>query len=333
MRVCGQQPSLLFLQCGVTSACVVLWGSRRHVEPSYVIRKFLDAQRINNLTLYLEALHERHYAGPDHTTLLLNCYTKLKEVCLRTGTHTCTRTLTLAVVNERVPALPRTRVCGPAPFRTRSCDGSSEGRGKRRSRWRCPRAPPRRPPGQVRPVPLTLRGPLPSCRACVCVSQTRVRMCVRACLCFCRVFVCVVCLLVPLPSWSLPGRSRRTCAVACDAPTHASACFPRVPRQRRRWLGPWGSVMTLIPYLQRWQACRGDRAQPREQSQAQVRGFPRCSTSLALPSPACTPRTPYPQAGRTAPEPGAWCALGGRKGLLFFVQCVHPLLLWKSATC
>lgn len=53
------------------------WGS--HVEPSYVIRKFLDAQRINNLTLYLEALHERHYAGPDHTTLLLNCYTKLKE--------------------------------------------------------------------------------------------------------------------------------------------------------------------------------------------------------------------------------------------------------------
>ena len=49
------------------------------MEPSYVIRKFLDAQRINNLTLYLEALHERHYAGPDHTTLLLNCYTKLKE--------------------------------------------------------------------------------------------------------------------------------------------------------------------------------------------------------------------------------------------------------------
>lgn len=28
------------------------------LEPSYVIRKFLDAQRINNLTLYLEALHD-----------------------------------------------------------------------------------------------------------------------------------------------------------------------------------------------------------------------------------------------------------------------------------
>jgi vacuolar protein sorting-associated protein 11 len=50
-----------------------------HVEASYVIRKFLDAQRIHNLTKYLEALHERKFAGPDHTTLLLNCYTKLKE--------------------------------------------------------------------------------------------------------------------------------------------------------------------------------------------------------------------------------------------------------------
>ena len=30
-----------------------------HVEPSYVIRRFLDAQRINNLTVYLEALHSQ----------------------------------------------------------------------------------------------------------------------------------------------------------------------------------------------------------------------------------------------------------------------------------
>lgn len=32
------------------------------LEPSYVIRKFLDAQRIHNLTAYLEALHAR--VGP-----------------------------------------------------------------------------------------------------------------------------------------------------------------------------------------------------------------------------------------------------------------------------
>ncbi|CAK0785749.1 hypothetical protein CVIRNUC_008960 [Coccomyxa viridis] len=50
------------------------------MEPSYVIRKFLDAQRIHNLTSYLEELHSQKLAGADHTTLLLNCYTKLKDV-------------------------------------------------------------------------------------------------------------------------------------------------------------------------------------------------------------------------------------------------------------
>ncbi|KAJ8748601.1 hypothetical protein K2173_007591 [Erythroxylum novogranatense] len=51
-----------------------------HLEPSYVIQKFLDAQRIYNLTNYLEKLHEKGVASKDHTTLLLNCYTKLKDV-------------------------------------------------------------------------------------------------------------------------------------------------------------------------------------------------------------------------------------------------------------
>ncbi|KAM7270961.1 hypothetical protein ACFE04_030175 [Oxalis oulophora] len=51
-----------------------------HLEPSYVIQKFLDAQRIYNLTNYLESLHEKGLASKDHTTLLLNCYTKLKDV-------------------------------------------------------------------------------------------------------------------------------------------------------------------------------------------------------------------------------------------------------------
>jgi len=49
------------------------------LEPSYVIGKFLDAQRIYNLTSYLQALHEKGVANSDHTTLLLNCYTKLKN--------------------------------------------------------------------------------------------------------------------------------------------------------------------------------------------------------------------------------------------------------------
>eukprot|EP01130_Rhizamoeba_saxonica_P017863 TRINITY_DN8770_c0_g1_i1.p1 TRINITY_DN8770_c0_g1~~TRINITY_DN8770_c0_g1_i1.p1 ORF type:complete len:901 (+),score=162.59 TRINITY_DN8770_c0_g1_i1:12-2714(+) len=49
------------------------------LEASYVIKKFLDAERIHNLTLYLQALHEARAAKKNHTTLLLNCYTKLKD--------------------------------------------------------------------------------------------------------------------------------------------------------------------------------------------------------------------------------------------------------------
>ncbi|KAL6719443.1 Vacuolar protein sorting-associated protein 11 [Lecanora helva] len=50
-----------------------------NTEPSQVIRKFLDSQRINNLIEYLEELHDHNKATVDHTTLLLNCYAKLKD--------------------------------------------------------------------------------------------------------------------------------------------------------------------------------------------------------------------------------------------------------------
>ena len=39
----------------------------------------MDAQRILDLTSYLQELHEKGLANADHTTLLLNCYTKLKD--------------------------------------------------------------------------------------------------------------------------------------------------------------------------------------------------------------------------------------------------------------
>lgn len=51
-----------------------------NTEPSQVIRKFLDTQRIHNLIEYLEQLHDRGKATSDHTTLLLNCYAKLKDI-------------------------------------------------------------------------------------------------------------------------------------------------------------------------------------------------------------------------------------------------------------
>ena len=61
-------------------------------EPSQVIRKFLDSQRINNLIEYLEELHDHDKATIDHTTLLLNCYAKLKdtnklETFIKSGTN------------------------------------------------------------------------------------------------------------------------------------------------------------------------------------------------------------------------------------------------------
>lgn len=40
----------------------------------------MDTQRIHNLISYLEQLHEHRKATADHTTLLLNCYAKLKDV-------------------------------------------------------------------------------------------------------------------------------------------------------------------------------------------------------------------------------------------------------------
>ncbi|KAK4874130.1 hypothetical protein RN001_013490 [Aquatica leii] len=49
------------------------------LEPSYVIRKFLESQHIEKLTSYLQTIHKQGQATEDHTTLLLNCYTKLNK--------------------------------------------------------------------------------------------------------------------------------------------------------------------------------------------------------------------------------------------------------------
>ncbi|KAG5646476.1 hypothetical protein H0H81_008418 [Sphagnurus paluster] len=51
-----------------------------HLQPSCVIRKFLDAQRIHHLVTYFQELHSLGLANSDHITLLLNTYTKLKDV-------------------------------------------------------------------------------------------------------------------------------------------------------------------------------------------------------------------------------------------------------------
>ncbi|XP_049850686.1 vacuolar protein sorting-associated protein 11 homolog isoform X2 [Schistocerca gregaria] len=47
------------------------------LEASYVIKLFLGVQQIQYLVLYLEKLHEANLANPNHTELLINCYTRL----------------------------------------------------------------------------------------------------------------------------------------------------------------------------------------------------------------------------------------------------------------
>ncbi|CAE7683870.1 VPS11, partial [Symbiodinium pilosum] len=49
------------------------------LEPSYVVERYLDAQRIGHVAQYLKKLHEKDMAEPEHTALLLKCYTKLKD--------------------------------------------------------------------------------------------------------------------------------------------------------------------------------------------------------------------------------------------------------------
>jgi len=49
------------------------------LEPSYIVERYLDAQRIGHVAKYLKRLHEKHLAEREHTALLLKCYTKLKD--------------------------------------------------------------------------------------------------------------------------------------------------------------------------------------------------------------------------------------------------------------
>ncbi|KAJ3524875.1 hypothetical protein NM688_g8487 [Phlebia brevispora] len=90
-----------------------------HVQPSYVIRKFLDAQRIHNLVTYLQELHNLGLANSDHTTLLLNTYTKLKDVArLDSFIKTESRRMSPDGETEELPFDLETaiRVCRQAGF-------------------------------------------------------------------------------------------------------------------------------------------------------------------------------------------------------------------------
>ena len=50
------------------------------LQPSYVVRRFLDPHRVVNLVTYLEKLQDRGLATNDHAVLLLTCYVRLERL-------------------------------------------------------------------------------------------------------------------------------------------------------------------------------------------------------------------------------------------------------------
>lgn len=52
------------------------------LEPSYVVERYLEAQRVAHVAQYLKKLHEKSLAEREHTALLVKCYTKLKDTSM-----------------------------------------------------------------------------------------------------------------------------------------------------------------------------------------------------------------------------------------------------------
>jgi hypothetical protein len=78
-----------------------------YIQPSYVIRRFLDTQKINYLVVYLEQLHLRGISTRDHTTLLLTCYTKTNsEAKLNQFVNLCKPDGYTGIINESIASIP-----------------------------------------------------------------------------------------------------------------------------------------------------------------------------------------------------------------------------------
>ena len=72
----------LYGKCDYANAIEQYKKTVKHLEPSYVIKRFLDVSKIDHLIKYLEHLHkeDKHDKQHTHTALLLNCYVKTKMI-------------------------------------------------------------------------------------------------------------------------------------------------------------------------------------------------------------------------------------------------------------
>jgi hypothetical protein len=69
-----------------------------------VVTRFLSASQTDNLVLYLEALHQRGLASAEHTTLLINCYTRAQTAESSAAEASATEMQTLLGVDGKASA-------------------------------------------------------------------------------------------------------------------------------------------------------------------------------------------------------------------------------------
>ena len=79
MKLCRTYGDHLYKKGDFDGSIAQYTNTIGYLQPSYVVRRFLDPHRVRQLVLYLEALQTKGLANNDHAVLMLTCYTKMKE--------------------------------------------------------------------------------------------------------------------------------------------------------------------------------------------------------------------------------------------------------------
>jgi len=95
---------------GGDTSLSTLIAEKIRVEPSAVIRKFLDAQANEPLTKYLVKLHEIKQADAEHTKLLLECYIRDLQTPQSAERHQQTNNLLNQFLNQSRPLAEQTPI-------------------------------------------------------------------------------------------------------------------------------------------------------------------------------------------------------------------------------
>jgi hypothetical protein len=85
------------------------------VEPSHVVKSFLAASHTQYLMTYLEVLHQTPFVAPEHTTLLINCYTRAASAAGRALGDPADETAVEEGEDEALSGGEETGDVGPSP--------------------------------------------------------------------------------------------------------------------------------------------------------------------------------------------------------------------------